>query len=203
MKKTRIFLLGIMAALLTGCGRLADADSNTIEIDKGGSISEVSVEKFEKGQLSENELETFVKQSIADYNAKAGKDTIELDKFKVKENTARVQMSYKSWRDYQKFHQVPVYVGNVPSALIAGHTFDGSFLDAKGAAVPAGKIAGLDKKYRVAAVSEAVTVIVPGEIRYVSENVKILDEDMAVIENANSENPDMAALENPAYIIYK
>lgn len=202
MKKTRIFLLGIMTVLLVGCGRLGKAETNTIEVEKDGSISEVSVEKFEEG-FEETELENFVEQSIADYNAKAGKNAVELKKLKVKGTTARVQIDYKSWRDYQKFHQVPLYVGNVPSALIAGHTFDGKFLDTKGAAVADGKIPALDKKYRVAAITEEITVIVPGEIQYVSDNVKILDDDVAIIERSDSDSQEMTALEETAYIIYK
>lgn len=202
MKRTRILLLVILAVLLPGCGRLEKAESNTIEIGKDGSISEVSVETFKKGKLSESELEDFVNDSISGYNSQAGKDAAELKKLKVKGETARVIMEYKSWEDYKDFHQVPLFIGSVAQAAASGYAFDGEFRDRKGQAAVSGMISALGEEYQVAVISEAIAVIVPGEIQYVSDNVKVLEEDMVSIEKSDSANQALVTLEHPAYIIY-
>lgn len=93
MKRIGIWLLALMAAavLVTGCaggGTSAGAKptENSVMIEKDGSVRWQSVETYDKGDYTQEEMKKSLEGRISEYNASLGKG----DAFKNKEGAGKL-----------------------------------------------------------------------------------------------------------------
>lgn len=79
MKRIRILALALTAAVLAagcaGAGKLGGGTptENSVVIEKDGSVKWASVETYDKGDYTEEELNTWIEKKISDFNASLGK----------------------------------------------------------------------------------------------------------------------------------
>lgn len=202
MRKTVVLLCmaALATSLLAGCGT-PDVETNTLIIEKSGKVTEALVEDFEKDYYSAQELETFANSEIDTYKAEHADAQIKLKEISVEDTTARMTIVYSDAQTYQDFHNVTFYTGSVVDAQTAGYKFEGNFVavtDGVADTLYTGTSAVLAEEGKLVIVQDAIQVIVPGTIKYVSEGVVVTAKDTAsvVVENET----DVAPV---AYIIYE
>lgn len=166
-------LIGI--SMLAGCGKSLDADTDTVYVQKNGTVLSVDVETLDKDYYDETELKDYVTDAVSTYTGEHGKSAVKLENLSVKDGTATLKMKYKTPEDYTGFNGIELYEGKVVKALAAGYDFKTDFVS-----VEDGKVTGTATKEEIYSGEDLKVVIikanrdvkVDGTICYVSsENV--------------------------------
>ena len=174
-------LIGI--SMLAGCGKSLDADTDTVYVQKNGTVLSVDVETLDKDYYDETELKDYVTDVVSTYTGEHGKSAVKLENLSVKDGTATLKMKYKTPEDYTGFNGIELYEGKVVKALAAGYDFKTDFVS-----VEDGKVV-IIKANR--------DVKVDGTICYVSsENVKLTGTDSVSIRDGYSLNSGSTADES-------
>lgn len=189
-------LIGI--SLLAGCGKSLDADTDTVYVQKNGTVLSVDTETLDKDYYDETELKDYVTDAVSVYTEEHGKGAVKLEELSVKDGTATLKMKYKTPEDYTGFNGIELYEGKVVKALAAGYDFNVDFVS-----VEDGTVTGTATKEEIYSGDNLKAVIikanrdvkVDGTICYVSsENVKLTGTDSVSIregyslKGADSEN---------------
>lgn len=187
MKKRLLkgLVLIMCVGLLAGCGKNYQAEKSTVFVLKDGKVVSTDVEDFDTGLYSEDALKTFVDDAVADYTAEHGKNVVEVDKVKVKDNVATLTLKYASAEDYQNFTGVEMFCGTVAEALAKGYSFDGEFAKVSNGVASVCENTNFLKEegLKVVAIKANTIVEVPGEILYVSaKNTTFVDEKTIAIQ---------------------
>lgn len=100
------FLLCLL--MICGCGEkrilnLKEIENDTLYISKEGNLELADVEVFDKSYYSESELKDFVKETIEDYNNQEEAGKVGLEEFSVKDEVAKVLLSFDSADTYEGF----------------------------------------------------------------------------------------------------
>lgn len=180
MKKMNIYMLAALLvasmSLLTGCSFNKSIDSNTIVIQKDGSILGVIVEVFDKDYYDADELQQKVQNDIAEYNSTAGADSIVIDKFDVSEQKqVSLQLKYKTFKDYADFNEKDLFVGTVSEAYEAGRVFTEMTSVSNQSEILSSEDILEKGSSKLIAFEEPVNVKVNGKITYMSGGVKQVD----------------------------
>jgi len=197
MKRGRLIAALICAAcILTGCGGFSP-EVTGVSIDKKGRITQVVRESFDKDYYDKKEVEGEISSAVKTYNEAAGGKKVKKKGFSVKNGVAVLSMTYASAKDYADFNDIGFYVGDILGAVQAGHAFEGKFLkvsDGKAEAEASvwGSQIMTGKNYQTVVIEEALLVEVPGNIKYVSENMKVTGKSTAVLEETGR-----------AYVLYE
>ena len=137
MKKVcSICLVILMISLVSGCATKFP-DTDTVYIQKNGEISEASVESFDKKYYSQDELESFIKDEIADYEDAHDSGSVKLTSFKMEDKTAKLMMKYDGYQNYSDFNGTELFEGTVVQAIAAGYKFDVDFAEVEDGKVKA------------------------------------------------------------------
>lgn len=191
-------LIGI--SMLAGCGKSLDADTDTVYVQKNGTVLSVDVEALDKDYYDETELKDYVTDAVSTYTQEHGKNSVRLEALSVKDGTATLKMKYKTPEDYTGFNGIELYEGKVVKALAAGYDFNMDFVS-----VEDGKVTGTATKEEIYSGDDLKAVIikanrdvkVDGTICYVSsENVKLTGKDSVSIRDGYSLNSDNVSDEN-------
>lgn len=184
--------MAILVCCLAGCGdEEAVYDTTTLIVNSDGTMTEVAVEAFDKEYYNASELESYAKSEVQDYNYKKVSTQILLEGVEVEDGVAKVTMSYKTDEDYREFNEDELFVGTVKEAMEEGYSFDKTFtVYGKEEAVSVAKATEVST-YGIVITTQAMDVIVPNKILYISDNV-----------TAQSKKKATAAGEE-CYIIYK
>lgn len=119
-------LIGI--SMLAGCGKSLDADTDTVYVQKNGTVLSVDVETLDKDYYDETELKDYVTDAVSTYTGEHGKSAVKLENLSVKDGTATLKMKYKTPEDYTGFNGIELYEGKVVKALAAGYDFKTDFV---------------------------------------------------------------------------
>lgn len=150
---------------LAGCGSSFDSvTENTMTIEKDGRIQDVSVEDFSDGDYNLNDLQEFIDTEIADYNAKAGEESVVLKQFDIENQVARVQISYTDMEHYNAFNHTSYELEALEDVKLSG-----SFTAADGSSVSAADIS--EANGQVLQVEDAMNIVCKGKVLYYNENV--------------------------------
>ncbi len=178
MKRTgyAALLMILVIGLLTGCGKEADADTNTVSVAKNGKITSYDFEEFDKSYYDEDELKKFIDGAVEDYNAGHEKGAVKADEVSVTDNVAKLKMTYKTAADYEEFNGTELYTGRVVQAMADGYDFDVDF-----AGIDGDNVYGVTKSditsqedLKVVIIKANTNVRVDGKICYVScKNVTV------------------------------
>ena len=109
-------LIGI--SMLAG-GKSLDADTDTVYVQKNGTVLSVDVETLDKDYYDETELKDYVTDAVSTYTGEHGKSAVKLENLSVKDGTATLKMKYKTPEDYTGFNGIELYEGKVVKALAA------------------------------------------------------------------------------------
>ena len=179
-------LIGI--SMLAGCGKSLDADTDTVYVQKNGTVLSVDVETLDKDYYDETELKDYVTDAVSTYTGEHGKSAVKLENLSVKDGTATLKMKYKTPEDYTGFNGIELYEGKVVKALAA----DGKVT---GTATKEEIYSGEDLKVVIIKANRDVKV--DGTICYVSsENVKLTGTDSVSIRDGYSLNNGSTADES-------
>ena len=78
-------LIGI--SMLAGCGKSLDADTDTVYVQKNGTVLSVDVETLDKDYYDETELKDYVTDAVSAYTGEHGKSAVKLENLSVKDGT--------------------------------------------------------------------------------------------------------------------
>lgn len=186
-------LLVLTAAVLGGCGKAFSADTDTVYVQKKGTVKGANVADFDKEYYDEAELESFINDTVDTYIAKAGEGTVEVKDFAVEDGTAHVYLNYACAEDYAQFNGVDFYAGTVLDAMADGYDIPDAFT-----AVTEKDIAWDDQDNKIVIIGQQTQVRVDGTILFVSSNASVVDKHTA---DVTYDILDEEA--QPAYIVYK
>lgn len=173
MKKgIRVCLLALCLVLMAGCGGKVPED-DTISIDKKGRVTSTVVEAFDKDYYDAAELETMVKEEIANYNLNFGQDHLSLKKYQVRDGVAILQTQFDAAKYYADYSGHTFFIGTVAEAKAEGYDLSGECMDADGSLTDPGSMENADD-LKVLVLEEAVNVEVPGSIVCVSRSGSVL-----------------------------
>lgn len=187
MKRIRLMAFLMAAAcLLAGCGSEAKQyDKNTLVVKKNGSFVEVAVEDFKDSSVKAEELEAYIDEQIEDYNGEDG--SFVKRTYINTEDMGRVKLvlRYKDIDSYNGFNMLECRLEDYGN--ISEEDVQGDFTSADGKTVKSKDFANVENA-EVFIFSEAMDVVVKGDILYYNKQVKVTDgiattsgEDKAVI----------------------
>lgn len=193
MKNRKAFVaVFFMLMLMTGCSQAFDAETNTVYVKKDGTVMQAIIEEFNESNYDQNELEEIIKQDVTSYNN--GTEAIKVEKYKVKDNIAKLITSYAKASDYAIFNDVEFFAGTISEAKTEGYEFDDMFMSVdENNTVGSETIKSLSQ-YKVVIFEENIRIMTDSKILYMSSNTKLIDAKTAVL------NDDAEGL---GYIIYE
>lgn len=110
MKKKR--MLGVCLALCllfcNGCSdsnklALSDLNADTLYLNKDGTMELANVEEFKEDYYSKSELKDFIQDTIDTYMNQENHGTVKMEDFSVKDDVAKVLLSFDSTDTYAAF----------------------------------------------------------------------------------------------------
>lgn len=199
MKRGRYLAILLAAGcMMTGCSSFGgfSPEVSGVSISKKGAVTEVIREMFDESAYSKEELEQQMNSEIEAYNTAAGDDCVKKKSLKVKDGVAQMRIAYASVKDYIAFNDVEFYAGDIVGAVQQGYMFEGVFKSVTGGTVDdSSSIWGsaiISKENDAVVVFDGPLLVdVPGEIKYVSENVHVTEKNTGVCSDSDR-----------AYIIY-
>ncbi len=186
-------LLVLTAAVLGGCGKEFSADTDTVYVQKKGTIKGANVAAFDKEYYDEAELEGFINDTVDTYVAKAGEGTVAVTSFAVEDGTAHVYLDYAGAEDYAQFNGVDFYAGTVLDSQADGYDIPKEF----NAATDKDTTWDADGN-KIVIIGQQTQVKVDGTILFVTPNAEVVDKNTV---NVTYDILDEEA--QPAYIVYK
>lgn len=194
MKKTSILLALSLMCLAQGCKGAAEADRETLEIKKDGSIVETVRESFEEDYYNVDDLKAYITEELNSYNEDFEEVQIALTDCTVKRKIAQAVLTYQDVEDYMAFNQAELFVGDLAALSETSYHDSVNLKNKKDETVSLSHLIASGESYQSVVVTQSCEVIVSGKIAYVSDNVEILSG-----KSANVSLNDEAC----AYIIYK
>lgn len=179
--------------LLAGCGTSFKPTVTSLYIHKNGKITQAIVESFEKEYYSLTEFESMLQKEMDTYNQKFGEERIKKDSLEIKNDTLYLLLEYEDADTFSQYNEEYCFVGSVEEAEEAGLSFNMVFKDADYEEYTAEEAArGEDS---VAVLKEEGVVQLQKPVKYVSNNVEIIDEHTVQVMPIADED-------EYAYIIY-
>lgn len=169
-----MFATVVFAGTLAGCDNyVKDYDTNTLIINKNGSLVEVAVEDFQNSSVKEEEINAYIEEQIDAYNEVSGKkvskktiDTQDLSKVKL-------VLKYEDIESYNGFNSLNYKLDDFVN--IQESDFKGSYTSSEGEVVGVADFKEIDES-KVLMISEATDLVVDGEIQYYNEEFSVKDD---------------------------
>lgn len=194
MKKIKAFVaVFLVLMLMAGCSlKSFDAETNTIYVKKDGTVMQALIEDFSEAYYDEVELEELIKQNVDVYND--GTENVKVEKYKVKDDTAKLITSYKTAIDYAEFNEVEFFAGTISEAKSEGYDFDDKFTSIDGNNTVGAETIKSLTQYKVVIFEENIHLKTDSKILYISSNVKLVDAKTAAFNDE---------AEGLGYIVYE
>lgn len=199
MKKElkKVLITGLICMMaFSGCKKAwkFDPDTNAIYVKKDKTIQEAAIGEFAETYYSEEELKTYVNESVTGYNESNGKDKITVSSISVKDNVAKVMMKYQTYEDYQNYNNAVLFVGSISDAIKEGYDFSVDFVDAETNEKVKKDTVISDTELNVIVVSELNDYVInlASDMKYYSDNAV-----------ANTKKEVKITKDTLTYIVYK
>lgn len=181
MKKITLVLLGtLILVVMTGCGKnkvsitAEDVTTNTIVIKEDNTVQSSIVEDFDKEYYSQEELETFIKEEVTDYNEKNGEDQIKMHSIHVADKKASVVFNYNDIDDYSIFNGISAKLLTTSQALQENSILTLSeFVEVKSGDTVSRETALNNEDATVLIIQEPLEIKIDGTILYYSSAEKV------------------------------
>ncbi len=205
MRKLALGIVAIMMAIgLVGCNPMGDIELNTgdsgIYIEDDGAISYGSCERFDKKYFNEDQLEKQIDTEVNDFNKSkysSVDDACSIEQFKANSKEANLVLDFVTTYDFKNY--MINYAGFVPDGFYIGPISDNDKCEIKGTfKKPHSKETVTAKEVKKMKDCILITytpfkVQTNGDIKYISTNCKIDDDDVV------STSPNKGEL---SYIVY-
>ena len=194
--KKRIGAVCVLAAalLLAGCGKSFEPTASSLYIQKDGKLTQAIVESFEQDFYSLDELKSMTEKEVDTYNQDFGEERVSVNRLEVQNETLYLLLDYMDMYAYSQYNDVFCFVGTIDEALDAGLSFDMVFKDTAYDEFTAAE-ATANKKNHVAVLKEEGMVELEQAVKYVSNNVEIIEDKLVQVMPIEDED-------EYAYIIY-
>lgn len=172
--------------LLSACSdsqqlKLSSIKHDTVYLGADGAIELADVEKFDKSYYSQSELRTFIKDTISEYEETADAGEVKMEDFSVKNNVAKVLLTFDSPETYQAFQGDEFQLmdtANLEENIVLPDRFVSA---ADGKSVSKDEVLG-EKDMKILIVNDALEIQVEGTILYYSEGNLIGDNSIQTTE---------------------
>lgn len=193
MKKTLTFCLILAATLLLiGCGGKFEPTESTIFVTPKGAVQSAIMESFDKAYYDFEELSEDVGKEVKSYCLDVNEEAITVESLTHESDRVTLIMNYQTIEDYTAFNEVLLFNGSYAEAVAAGYAPEELYdADGQAADLDSEKLDNLN----VVVTEESVCIQTSGKIKYVSDNVTIVDKKLARAVEAGKSHP--------AFVLYK
>ena len=194
MKRILSFCLIFTTALfVAGCGSKFEPTESTIYVTSKDEVKSAIVESFDKAYYDFEELSEDVKKEVQTYCLdKNNEEAVVVESLTRGEGEVSLFMNFQTAGDYAAFNEVLLFTGTYAEAVNEGY-IPMELYDAEGISVPTDS-KELDE-LKVIVTEESISVQTHGKIKYVSDNVSIVDKKLARAFEAGKTHP--------AFVLYK
>ena len=193
MKKTLNFCMILGAMLfLAGCGNKFEPTESTIFITSKGEVQSAIMESFDKAYYDFEELSEDVQKEVKSYCLDVNEEAVAVESLTQGDDEVTLLMNYQTVEDYVAFNEVLLFTGTYAEAVSEGYVPE-ELYDAEGGFVETDS-EELDE-LKVIVTEESVCIQTAGKIKYVSDNVSIVDKKLARALEAGKSHP--------AFVLYK
>lgn len=210
----------MIACVLSLCGcstldRIIGADdwkdwtpeTTSIQVHADGSLTETIFDTLDQSWYEGNELQDMIARSMNEYNASHEAGAVNVTAYSDAGGKVQVVIDYRTGEDFAEYNNTVFCCGSMLDAQMQGFLFDTPFYAVDGTNQAGGAIDASEplshKEFNVVVSDGTHVVQVPGEIRYVSEGVQVVNSHVARkaqgAESAQEENAAGSVL----YIIYE
>lgn len=193
MRKSLNFLLILsMTFLLSGCGQEFEPTESTIFVTSKGAVKSAIIESFDKSYYDFDELYDTVEKEVKAYCLDQNEEAVTISSLVEENDSVALLMDYQTVEDYVKFNEIELFSGTFSEAASAGYLPE-ELYDVEGNSVESDVEELGDLK--VVVTEESVCLQTSGKIKYVSDNVTVLDKKLAKAMEAGKAHP--------AFVLYK
>ena len=193
MKKTLRFCTILAAVLfLTGCGNKFEPTESTIYVTSKGEVQSAIMESFDKAYYDFEELSEDVQKEVKSYCLDVNEEAVTVESLTQGEDEVTLLMNYQTAEDYAAFNEVLLFTGTYAEAVDAGYIpSELHDVEGEGIALDSEDLGNL----KVIVTEESISIQTSGKIRYVSDNVSVMDKKLAKALEAGKTHP--------AFVLYK
>ena len=132
-KRIEGILLSICLLLffLTGCGEVSLQNGTNLELEKDGGVMVTYIEEFPSDYYDLDELIRMNEEEVEAYNAKAGREAVEIISTESNGDIVTLTMHYRNVDDYGSMNGGAMFHGTVAQGQSAGYNLSGTFTDVK------------------------------------------------------------------------
>ena len=150
------------------------------------------MESFEKGYYNLEELSGEIESAVQAYCSEGNEGTVVVESLTEANDMVTLQMQYADAAVYSEFNDMVLFSGTLSEAEAAGYSFDELYdLEGQQAELTAEE----ENTLKVIITEEEVCIQTSGKIKYISDNVTMIDTKLARALEAD--------VEHPAFVVYK
>ncbi len=182
----------LLLLFLTGCGEVALQSGTNLELEKDGSILVTYIEEFPADYYDLQELIQMNQEEVDAYNAKAGKEAVEIVSTKTDGEKVTLSMHYKNVDDYGSMNGGFMYHGTVLQGMNSGYNLEDIFIDIEtGQTVASMDWNNLEEHHLIVAKGPtedySATIHTYKKIVYATENVSVLEDGRTAVVKGNEQ----------------
>ena len=186
-----VWVLALMF-LCTGCGQKFEPTESTIFVTSKGVVHSAIMESFDKSYYDFDELYKTVEKEVKSYCLDKIEEVIKITSLTEGVDEVTLVMEYQTVKDYADFNEVVLFSGTFAEAVEEGY-LPNTLQDAEGMDAEINLEEQGDLKVLVT--EESVCIQTSGKIKFVSDNVTVLDKKLAKAMEAGKTHP--------AFVLYK
>ena len=186
-----VWVLALMF-LCTGCGQKFEPTESTIFVTSKGVVHSAIMESFDKSYYDFDELYKTVEKEVKSYCLDKIEEVIKITSLTEGVDEVTLVMEYQTVKDYADFNEVVLFSGTFAEAVEEGY-LPNTLQDAEGMDAEIDLEEQGDLKVLVT--EESVCIQTSGKIKFVSDNVTVLDKKLAKAMEAGKTHP--------AFVLYK
>lgn len=191
-RSLRFLLLLPMTILMAGCGQKFEPTESTIFVTSKGIVQSAVMESFDESYYDFGELSEDAQKAVKAFCLDRNEESVSITSLTNTEDSVTLLMEYQTAEDYAAFNEVLLFSGTFSEAVEAGYLPD-ELHD------PEGQLVELDMEKlgqcKTIVTEESICLQTSGKIRYMSENVMLLDKKLAKAVEAGKSHP--------AFVLYK
>ena len=184
---TILILTSFMIFGLTGCGEkeVIPVTEPTVEITADGELIAYLVEDFDKEYYGLGELDTMVREEVADFVreqalvTETGKEGLTVESVAMAaDGSKRVVVALKFANDeiYADYFDVEAFYGTVAEAEAAGYGLSAALTSVKDGELFTDESAKKNSRRKILVIEDAVVVRCPKDVLFVGTNASLTEE---------------------------
>ena len=191
-KKLDFLLILSMTFLLSGCSQKFEPTESTIFVTSKGLVQSAVIESFDKSYYDFDELYKTVENEVKAYCLDKNEEAVTISSLVEENDSVALLMDYQTVKDYVEFNETLLFSGTFSEAAAAGYLPEELYdMEGNSVEVDLESLAAMI----VIVTEESVCLQTSSNIKYVSDNVTILDKKMAKAMEAGKTHP--------AFVLYK